>query len=438
MIVSLLLAAAVAAQDTTGLTLADAVRKALDTNPAVGAARAGREAAQAAVGEARAPLFPRLTASFSATQYKIGYLVYPLSGIDVRNPPIFNRTVSQGAISLGYTLFDFGGRLSRLHAAVAQEGRAASALDAARAAVVARVANAYLRVLSTRGVLDAQEQELAALGAEARRVGLMESQGKAAHVDVLSVEARASRARADEVATRTQLVVAEQDLARLTGLPIDAARAANLLALRLADTAVAGRDALVAEALSASPEVSQAQRAAEAAAAGAGAARAALFPQLQFSAAYVENGHTFTGYRPWWNAGLQVSYPIFAGGGLRATARENEATARAAREQLRAARQAAEQGVEAALASVSAARASVEALETAVAQSAEVERIRQLSLQVGSGTETDYLEAEAALLSNRASLVQARHAEMGARVELARVTGELTPEWLSRVLATAR
>jgi outer membrane protein len=438
MIVSLLLAATVAAQDTTRLALADAVRWALETNPAVGAARASHDAARAAVGEARAPLLPRVTASFSATQYKIGYLVYPLSGIDPRNPPTFNRTVSQGALSLGYTLFDFGGRLSRLRAARSQEGKAASALDATRAALVARVAGAYLKVLSTSGVLDAQEQELAALGAEARRVELMESQGKAAHVDVLSVQARVSRARADEVATRTQLVVAEQDLARLTGLPVEATRAATLQGLRLADTAVAGRDFLVAQALSASPDVGQAQRAADAAAAGAGAARAALFPQLQLSAAYVENGHSFTGYRPWWSAGLQVSYPVFAGGGLRAAARATEAGARAARAQLRAAQQSAEQGVDGALAAVRAARAGVEALETAVEQSAEVERIRQLSLQVGSGTETDYLEAEAALLSNRASLVQARHAEMGARVELARVTGALTPEWLARVLVTDR
>jgi outer membrane protein len=438
MIASLLLATALVAQDTTRLTLADAVSKALDTSPAVGAARASLDAAHAAVGEARGPLFPRLTASFTATQYKIGYLVYPLSGIDVHNLPIFNSTVSQGALSLGYTLFDFGGRLSRLRVARSQEGRAASALDAARAALVARVANAYLKALSTGGVLDAQEQELAALGAEARRAALLESQGKAAHVDVLSVQAQVSRARADEVATRAQLVVAEQDLARLTGLSVAATRAANLLGLRLADTAVAGRDALLAQALAASPEVSQAARAAEAAAAGAGAARSALFPQLQLNAAYVENGHSFTGYRPWWNAGLQLSYPLFAGGALRAAARENEASATAAREQLRAVQQAAAQGVDAALASVSAAHASVEALETAAAQSAEVARIRQLSLQVGSGTETDYLEAEAALLSNRASLVQARHAEMEARVELARVTGELTPEWLERVLVTAR
>jgi len=83
---------------------------------------------------------------------------------------------------------------------------------------------------------------------------------------------------------------------------------------------------------------------------------------------------------------------------------------------------------------VTAARASAAALQTAVDQSAEVERIRQLSLQVGSGTETDYLQAEADLLSNRASLVQARHAEMAARVDLARATGELSEAWVERML----
>lgn len=427
-------APAAAAPDTSRLTLAAAVRKALDTNPSVAAAQAGRDAATAVVGEARGPLFPRLSASLSTTQYKIGNLVYPLSGLSLTNPPLFNSTLSQGALSLGYTLWDFGGRFARLRAAQAEERMSASALDAAQAAVIARVAKAYLLVLSTRGVLDAQDQEIAALEAETHRVGLMESQGKAAHVDVLSVEAQASRARADEVATQTQLTVAERDLARLTGLPVEATQASHLGGLRLADTAVAGRDALVAEALAASPDLSQAQRASEAASAAAGAARAGLFPSLQLSAAYVENGHAFTGYRPYWNAGLQVTYPIFAGGAVSAAVRENQANARAAHEQLRSAQLAAEQGVDQALAAVTAARASVAALETAVEQSAEVERIRQLSLQVGSGTETDYLEAEATLLSNRATLVEARHAEMAARVDLARVTGELSADWVERML----
>ncbi len=433
MIAPLLLAASLVLQDTTRLTLADAVRRALESQPSVAAARANQAAAAAAVGEARAPLVPRLTAAFSTTQYKIGSLVYPLSGISLTNLPLFNSTLSQGALSLGYTLFDFGGRTSQLRLAQAQERKAASAVDAATAALIARVANAYLRVLTTRDVLAAQGQEVAALEAESRRIALLESQGKAAHVEVLRLAAQASRARADQVGTRAQLDVAEHDLAQLVGLPVETART-QLVPARLADTTVADRAALVATAEQNSPDVAQARRAADAARAGVGAARSSLLPQLQLVAAYVENGHVFTGYRPWWNAGLQLSYPIFTGGSRVYGIRRNEAAERAANEQLRAVQQAAELSVDAALATVSAARATVDALVTAVAQSEEVERIRLLSVQVGSGTETDYLDAEATLLSNRAALVQARNAETAARIELARVTGVLSLEWLTRMV----
>jgi outer membrane protein TolC len=433
-IAPVLLATALALQDTTRLTLPDAVRRALESHPSVAAARDARDAAAASVGEARAPLFPRLAASYGANQTKIGSLVYPLSGLDPRSPPVFNSTVSQGSLSLGYTLFDFGGRTSQVALARAQERKADAALDAATAALISRVANAYLRALTTRGVLEAQEQQLAALDAESRRIALLEAQGKAAHVEVLRLAAQASRARADEVGTRAQLDVAERDLTRLVGLPADTGRF-RLVAVRLADTAVADRPTLVATAEANSPDVAQARRAAEAAEAGVGAARASLLPQLQVSAAYIENAHVFSGYRPYWNAGLQLTYPILTGGSRAYAIRRNEASARAANQQLRLAQQASEQSVDAALATVAAARATVQALETAVEQSAEVERIRLLSVQVGSGTETDYLDAEATLLSNRASLVQARHADIAARIELARVTGVLTPERLARMVS---
>jgi len=427
MITPLLLAVQLAAQDTSRLTLADAVRRALASQPAVAFARENRAAAAASVGEARAPLFPRVSASYGVNESKIGSLVYPLSGINPLDPPLFNRTVSQGALALGYTLFDFGGRTSLVRFA-----RADAALDATSAATISRVANAYLRVLTTRGILDAEERQLAALRAEASRIAQLEAQGKAAHVEVLRLAAQVSRSRADQVGTGAQLEVAVRDLAQLVALPVDTVRL--LAPVRLADTTLADRATLVASAESSSPDVAQAQRAAEAAGAGVGVARASLLPQLGLSAAYMENGHSFTGYRPYWSAGLQLTYPIFTGGSRLNAIRRNEATARAATEQLRGARMAAEQSVDVAMATVAAARATVEALVTAVAQSEEVERIRLLSLQVGSGTETDYLDAEAQLLANRASLVEARHAEIAARVELARVTGVLSPEWMARVL----
>jgi len=421
------------AQDTSRLTLAALVRRALDSHPSVAAARASRDAAAASVGAAQAPLFPRLAATLTANQYKIGNLVYPLSGLSVANPPLFNSTLSQGAVALGYTLFDFGGRTSQVRLARAQERGAEAALDQTSAQLVAGVADAYLGVLTTRGVLEAQERQLAALQAEANRIAQLETQGKAAHVEVLRLAAQVSRARADEVATRAQLDVAERSLAQLVALPVDSVRG-RLAPVHLADTSLADRATLAARADAGSPDVARAARAAEAAAAGVGAARAAYFPTLQLNAAYLENGHVFTGYRPYWTAQLQLSYPIFVGFAGVNGVRINEAQSRAASEQLRAVRLATEQSVDAAIATVTAARATVDALVTAVAQSEEVERIRLLSVQVGSGTETDYLDAEATLLSNRAGLVQARNAEIAARVELARVTGSLDAGWLASVV----
>ena len=93
-----------------------------------------------------------------------------------------------------------------------------------------------------------------------------------------------------------------------------------------------------------------------------------------------------------------------------------------------------EQQVDETQSSLDEARARVTALDAAVSQSAEVARITQLSRDVGEGTQTDYLMAEASLFRARSSLVQARHAEIAARVELARVLGELSRPWIASSL----
>jgi outer membrane protein TolC len=129
-----------------------------------------------------------------------------------------------------------------------------------------------------------------------------------------------------------------------------------------------------------------------------------------------------------------LSYPIFTGGGRVSAIRRAAADDRAATEQLRGGRLSVGQGVDQALAALREAHARVAALRSAVELSSEVTRIERLSLEVGSGTETDYLDAEAKLLSARAGLIQARHAEISARVELAGLTGELSRGWLAQAL----
>jgi outer membrane protein TolC len=109
-----------------------------------------------------------------------------------------------------------------------------------------------------------------------------------------------------------------------------------------------------------------------------------------------------------------------------------------ATEALRSAELAVEGGVEEALAAAQETRAMRVALESAVEQAAEVARIEALALEVGSGIQTDFLRAQSELFQARAALSQARHGEVMAGVQLARVTGELTLDWLQENMEVIR
>ena len=76
-------------------------------------------------------------------------------------------------------------------------------------------------------------------------------------------------------------------------------------------------------------------------------------------------------------------------------------------------------------------RARTASLSTAVAGFSEVARVEKLRLDTGTGTQTDYLKAEADLLNTRADLAGARYGLLTARVTLALATGQLSPAWLA-------
>jgi len=444
MITSLLLVAGLApVQDTTRLTLDVAVDRALASYPTVAAARARADGAAADLGAAKAAWLPRLTLDGSLSRFQEPMVVAPLHGFDPTNPPLFDQTLIQTGLTLNWTLLDFGARSSRVRTQRALAGAADAASRTAEQQLVARVVAAYLRVLTARDLVAAQDQRLAALAAVSARTRQMIAEGKAARVEGLRVEAEARRAEADRIAGAAQLDVAEHDLAQLTALPYAAVRTAPLPGLRLADTAFATdtsaavRGTLVARARQASTEVLEAEQRARAADAARGVAQAAWFPEVRVAGAYVDRGRWEGDFTAEWQVGVALSYPLFVGGGRRNAVRRATADGRAAAEQLRAVGLNVEQGVDQALAGLRQAHARVAALRSAVEQSAEVARIERLSLEVGAGTQTDFLTAEANLLAARAGLIEARHAEIGARVELARITGELSRDWLARIVEPA-
>ena len=418
------------------LTLADAVQRALERHPSVGAARASSDAARSVITTARAARLPSLALTGSATQYEQPMLVTPIHGFGSGDLPLFDETLVQGAATMNYTLFDGGARGAKIRGARERAAAAAAAVDGSEQSLMARTATSYVQVLARQQVVDAHDRRIAALEAELSRARQRFEVGRAPQVEVLRAEASLASAHAERVHFAEALDLAERDLARLTGAGEDETRSGRLVPMRLADSLLSPRTELLDAARSASPAVARARLQAAAAEADVSVAKGALWPQIKLGATYYQRGSADT--RSWgeWSTGAVVSFPLFTGGANSSEVARSRAGQREMEEQLRLAELQLAQELDRAHSAVQEAAAREASLTSAAARFAEVARIEKLALDAGSGTQTDYLTAEADLLAARASLAEATMNEIAARLELARVTGELSLPWLQRVMET--
>ncbi len=421
-----------AAAQTGRLTLGEAVRLGLTNHPAIGVTQARRSAAAAALGEVKAGRIPTISADASLTRFQEPMIVAPLHEFDPSMPPEFEEALIQGRLMAGYTLFDGGGRGARIDRARASLGAVEASASSTRMEIIQQVGLSYLSVLTARGIDEAAHRRIAALDTERLRVRQLLQEGRAARVELLRVEAELSSAGADQIATRTERETSSRRLARLIGVSEGEALPSRLVAVNASELAVQDASALIERALSANPVLASARERAQAERAGHRAAQATWFPTLRLMGGYATFGSTAGEFQAEWQAGVAVSYPLFTGGERTAASAEASALAAAAEAELRLLELETETTVDNAVAAVHESRARTEAFARAVEHLTEVARIERLALDAGAGVQTDFLDAEATLFRARASMIEAGHAEIAARIALARAVGDLTPEWLAQ------
>lgn len=428
-VLALVLAAAPAAAQEP-LSVGAAVARALDRDPALAAARARVAQAVESVGEARTAHGPLIAATALGSLYRDPVPVTPIHGFGPDELPAFDDALVQGALQLDYTLLDSGGRRHQLEQADARLEAERATLDGDEQATAAQIATLYARILADRQALEAQLTRVEALRAELDRVGQLLAVGRAPEVDRLRAEAGVAAASADATRAATALDLAERALARWIGEPPEATRAARLVELPSPPAPALPRADLAAAAVTASADVAAARSALQAAEAGRALARTAYFPKLRTSGVLQQLGGSDLAFSTEWNASLKLTVPLWDGGATgrrvaRATAGRDEALAAVELAELRV-----RDAVDRALAAWADASARGEALARAEQRLVEVARVQKLLVEVGSGTQIDYLSAESELASTRAELARTRSEAVAARVELARATGEISLDWI--------
>jgi TolC family type I secretion outer membrane protein len=312
------------AQGVAGqMTLEQAFDRAMDDNPTVQAMVQRINQAKEEVAQARAAYYPSLDLSTSATRRQIS------KNEDAASSSLDRTTETyDGFLSASWTLFDGFSRKYTLEAAqLSQEQETAGHEDLIRtllASVAASFHTAQL-ALANRFISESNKEFYAGQLETAR---IKQKAGVGSLSDVLNFNTRMNQARIEMEKYRADYDVARTALAALLGMDARDSDLPEPVFPKLEDTRdMDGLDpeSEIAHALAYRPDLIQQELALKIARSSAEEARSEFYPELSLSGAV---GADRTGDARFESddienrVGIELTYPLYAGGGDRAALRE--------------------------------------------------------------------------------------------------------------------
>jgi outer membrane protein len=409
-------AASVESASSEELTLAQAVKTALEKHPALRAAGYQAAAATAGVEQARAGFFPRvdLSEGFSRSDnpvYAFGSLLNQgrfTSGdfaVDKLNhpDPITNwRTNLSGSVPL------FLGGRSVLGYQQAQLGRDSAEQGRARTEqeVIFGVIRAYSAVLLSR---EAQATVEAAVRTAQANLAAAEARYDAGIVvasDALAARVRLARLREEAIAAANQVRLSRAALNEAMGLPLDQPqRVAGRL--DLPPPAYEQLDGLESMALTHRPDYRQVELDAQRLEKEILRAKGALLPTMHLMGNYEINNQNFASNgQDSWSVGVVLNLNLFNGGGDRARIVEAQANHQRTLAQRDRLANAIGLEVHDAFLAHQTARERIAVAREAVTQAEEGLRIVQDRYDAGLTTIVELLDSETALTAARTNLTR--------------------------------
>jgi len=291
------------------------VDEALAGSPSMTAAQARLAQANAAIGRARAGLYPSVEANYALTRqhYSKNYL-YPA--------PIGGSVGSDNRLALDFSYeIDFWGKhRSEIEAAVSRAQAARADAQAARVMLAAAVVRSYLNLQDAYAQRDVLDKTIAQRGEIVQITRDRYAAGLDTQVEVKQAESALSAARVERTQTEARIASLRNQAAALAGAGPERGQALRPVALARPATGVPG--ALPLELLGRRADVVAARWRAQAALGDIASAKADFYPNVNLTAflgfmslstaTLVDSGSRIAGIGP------AVSLPLFEGGRLNA------------------------------------------------------------------------------------------------------------------------
>ncbi len=346
-----------------------------------------------------------------------------------------------------YHDYNFGVRLTqplyrRLNAATVEQAKvqvrqADTQLAAAEQDLMTRVVQGYFDVLVARANLATIDSQKAAVAQQLEQAKRNFIVGTATITDSREAQARYDLVVAQQLVAENDLEVKNRVLEQIVGKPVG--RLAGLApATTLNAPQPADMNAWVEQAYQSALQVSIAQQNVEIAAREIQRADAGHYPTLDAVGSLSHNysdssaqgiGSEITAAV----IGLQLTVPLYQGGGVSSRAREAVAGQERARQELSRARREAALQTRQAFLGVTSGLAQIKALEQAVGSTKLQLESTKLGQEVGVRTAVDVLNAEQQLASAQSELAQAVYNTIVSQLRLKAAVGKLAEADLSEV-----
>ena len=404
--------------------LLDIWQKALQRDPVYAANRAGRNAEQEKVPQARARLLPYITAD-AVAEVDHRRRLRDLNDSNSNRRAFWALTLVQPIVDIGAW-----GELKRADY-IARSADVAQ--TAAYQDLVLRVAQAYFDVLAAQDTLRALEAEKNAVQSQLRAAQQGFELGSTTIADTYEAQARLDLLNASEFQARNVLQVSQDRLARIINeRPGQLAELAPNTILpgpkpnRLTDWTEQSSQANLT--------VAQADLAAKIVEKQIDIAKSQHYPTLQLQAqtgSASDNGLYSADGGPRsldTTVGLQISIPIFTGGEISSVVREQASRLQQARYQLEDAKRQAIQATQQYFSGVTSGLAQIEALRSAEKSSLASLNANQTGYEIGVRINIDVLNAQQQLYETQRNLAHARYDTLMNSLRLKASSGILTDQ----------
>ena len=443
-LVSLACASAVSAKDLVGV-----YEDATKNDPQIHAADANRLASREARPQAWANLLPQLSGTASRTRQKddgnqTQFVPDPITGGLLAVPFGFSSdsTIKRWGLNLSFSVFSYSNLMS-LREADAQVAQAEANYHVAEQSLMVRVSQAYFIVLEAQDDLDAQQASLEAIARQLDQANKRFDVGLIAITDVEEAKAARDNAAAQVIAAKRTLATTVDQLSEITGERYDSLSKPGD-SMPLNNPEPSSEDKWVEVSLDQNLSLVSSRLAADVARANVQVQFGGHLPTIALtgSRTHTTTDETENVGGPSLSlpstitdkqVGIQISVPIFSGGGTQSRVRQSQYLWIAAKEQVVQTTRATERLARDAYLGVISGIARVQALRQALESNRTALKATEAGYEVGTRTAVDVLNARRLLVQAQTDYARSRYDYIQSIIQLRLAAGTLNRKDLEEI-----